>query len=880
MRLEKNDPRLIDFVLGELDEEEARSVSEALQAPENAESLREVEELQGVVRASTAALNAEPGAAGLAEAQRAKIIAAAEQPAAKDNVVRFPWKSLLAAAAVLLVIGALVIPNTMSYKPAPEMVTASLSQEATGDQRLRELPKLSKDEQEQLKALGYMNDGANVMEEPVAAEAAPAPTPLDDARYEANQAAVEVLQEAAPRSPGSGMDTIQSGRSLSVDTSALGGRDKAHPELDFDGYEGDLPAMASPEQFDPNAPPAPSPPPPPAKVAAQEEEVFGFEEMPISTMSTSGNIDGGTSGGGGGFGGGGRMAKAQAAPEPKAEPKPAAASSAPGGLQGVEVGGNIRARGNYYSETDVNQAAPETKDGYDPSYLHSVGLRGAGEIGAMDFESDPGYRFGVAQSGEAYAPIQENDFSRVADAPLSTFSIDVDTAAYSNVRRFLTQGTLPPPNAVRMEEMINYFDYRYPQPEGEHPFSVNVDLGACPWEPEHLIARVGIQGLDVPREQRPPANLVFLLDVSGSMSDANKLPLVKESMKALLRELDEGDRIGIVTYASDSAVVLRSTPASNVEEITAAIDSLSAGGSTRGSAGIQDAYAMAMHHFMKEGVNRVVLATDGDFNVGVTSPNALVRMIEEKRKSGVFLTALGFGMGNIKDATLEQLADKGNGNYAYIDSFAEARKVLVDELMGTLVTIAKDVKIQVEFNPGQVQAYRLLGYENRALAARDFNDDTKDAGEIGSGHQVTALYQIVPVGSRIQPGIDALRYQEQPEPETAAEPSGELMNVKLRYKKPDSDTSQKIETPVSAEASEQLSPDTKFAASVAAFGMLLRHSQYAGKATFDMVRELAEQGAQAGWFDGPKAQEMKQAREDFVNLVVTAKTLGGGNAEF
>ncbi|MCC6145007.1 MAG: VWA domain-containing protein [Candidatus Hydrogenedentes bacterium] len=536
----------------------------------------------------------------------------------------------------------------------------------------------------------------------------------------------------------------------------------------------------------------------------------------------------------------------------------------------MTVGGEIRARGNYYSDAAVNQPAPEVAADGDQD-----GLRALGYLD-QEVQPSPPPPHWQWQGGEAYAPIVENDFARVADAPLSTFSIDVDTAAYSNVRRFLTQGTLPPPNSVRLEEMINYFDYRYPQPEGEDPFSVNVEVGACPWEPEHLIARIGLQGLDVPRDKRPPANLVFLLDVSGSMSDANKLPLVKESMKALLRELDEGDKVGIVTYASGSSIPLRSTSAANEAEILAAIDSLEAGGSTHGSAGIQDAYTMAMNNFMADGVNRVILATDGDFNVGVTSPDALVKMIEEKRKSGVFLTALGFGMGNIKDATLEQLADKGNGNYAYIDSFAEARKVLVDELMGTLVTIAKDVKIQVEFNPGQVQAYRLLGYENRALAARDFNDDTKDAGEIGSGHQVTALYQIVPVGSRIQPGVDALRYQDQPEPETAAEPSGELMNVKLRYKTPDSDTSQKIETPVVAEGkpADQLSPDTKFAASVAAFGMLLRHSQYAGKATFDQVRELAEQGAQAGWFDGPKAQEMKQAREDFVNLVVTAKTLG------
>ncbi|MBI2435590.1 MAG: VWA domain-containing protein [Candidatus Hydrogenedentes bacterium] len=509
------------------------------------------------------------------------------------------------------------------------------------------------------------------------------------------------------------------------------------------------------------------------------------------------------------------------------------------------------------------------------------------------------YHPGISPSAESYAPIVEKPFLSVAQQPLSTFGIDVDSASYSNVRRFIEQGQLPPPDAVRIEELINYFDYEYPEPTGTHPFSLNVETGVCPWAPEHLLAKIGLKAREVPRAERPLTNLVFLIDVSGSMQPSNKLPLVRESMKALLEALDERDRIAIVTYASGSSVALPSTPASDRATIATAIDRLHAGGSTHGSAGIQDAYRIARENFLPEGVNRVILATDGDFNVGVTDPDALVRKIEEQRQSGVFLTALGFGMGNLKDATLEQLADKGNGNYAYIDDFSEARKVLVEELMGTLVTVAKDVKIQVEFNPAQVQAYRLLGYENRMMAAQDFNDDRKDAGEIGAGHTVTALYEIVPLGAPVQPGVDPLRYQEKPAPPAPAqlgEPGGapgtaapatpvqegflpptpqtnELMLVKLRYKQPDADNGIRFEQPVPVQriAVEETSPDFRFAAAVAAFGLSLRHSQYAGNADLGMAQDLAQSPLNAS---SAMTSEERQERRAFADLVVSAKTLG------
>ena len=503
--------------------------------------------------------------------------------------------------------------------------------------------------------------------------------------------------------------------------------------------------------------------------------------------------------------------------------------------------------------------------------------------GAMDEDAD-GQPFGeAAHNTESYDHIVENDFLAVAKYPLSTFSIDVDTASYSNVRRFLAQGSLPPKDAVRIEELVNYFRYEYPQPTGQAPFSVTSEVGEAPWNAKHRLVHIGLQGKEMARGELPPQNLVFLLDVSGSMAEPNKLPLLKRSLGELIETLGEKDRVAIVVYAGASGLVLPSTPATERAKITDALERLEAGGSTNGGEGIELAYRTARKAMTRDGINRVVLATDGDFNVGVTSEGDLVRLIEEERKSGVFLTVLGFGMGNYKDATLEKLADKGNGNYAYIDTLSEARKVLVEEAGATFVTIAKDVKIQVEFNPKHVGAYRLIGYENRMLRNEDFNDDAKDAGDIGAGHSVTALYEIIPVGVRAPSGsVDPLKYQTAGA-SSAAAASNELMTVKLRYKEPDGLVSGRRASrglPDGAESRllsftvdravrplAETSENFRFGAAVAGFGMLLRDSKHKGSASWSTVSTLAK-GAMGSDTDG--------YRRELLGMIDAAKRLSPG----
>ncbi|MBI3273031.1 MAG: VWA domain-containing protein [Planctomycetes bacterium] len=472
---------------------------------------------------------------------------------------------------------------------------------------------------------------------------------------------------------------------------------------------------------------------------------------------------------------------------------------------------------------------------------------------------------------EAYSRIVENAFHSVHEHPLSTFSIDVDTASYANVRRYLTGSMLPPPDAVRLEEMVNYFTYDYAPPSDKaHPFAVHMEVAACPWKSGHKLLRVGLKGRELDLDHRPPSNLVFLLDVSGSMNEPNKLPLLKSGIQLLVNQLGENDRVAIVVYAGASGLVLPSTTGDKKQEILAAIERLHAGGSTNGGAGIQLAYEVAREHFLQGGTNRVILATDGDFNVGVTSQGELVRTIEDKAKSGVFLSVLGFGMGNYKDDTLEKLADKGNGNYAYVDSLREARKVLVEQMAGTLVTIAKDVKIQIEFNPAQVSSYRLIGYENRILAKEDFNDDKKDAGEIGAGHTVTALYELVTAGGAAPeggaPAVDPLKYQQAPAASPAAGASGELCTVKLRYKQPEGDASTLMTYPLRGAGGEfdKASTDFRFAAAVAGYGMLLRRSEFAAGFSWDAVVEIA--GSSLG-------ADREGYRKEFLDLARKAKAL-------
>jgi Ca-activated chloride channel family protein len=482
-----------------------------------------------------------------------------------------------------------------------------------------------------------------------------------------------------------------------------------------------------------------------------------------------------------------------------------------------------------------------------------------GDYDSDEKEEEPG-------AGERYAEIDENPFLEASRAPLSTFSIDVDTASYSNTRRFLNEGRLPPRDAVRIEELVNYFSYDYPQPAGDAPFSVKAEVAECPWNTQHRLVQIGLQGKSISTEDMPPANLVFLVDVSGSMGETHKLPLVKSGLRTLAEQLTSRDRVAVVTYAGSSGVALQSTSGDRKNEIISAVERLETGGSTNGGSGIKLAYQVAEQNFIRGGVNRVILATDGDFNVGVTGDGELVSLIEEKRRNGVSLSVLGFGTGNLNDSMMEKLADKGNGNYAYIDSESEARKALGEQAAGTLLTIAKDVKIQVEFNPRLVAGYRLIGYENRLLNAKDFNDDRKDAGEIGAGHTVTALYEIVPAGQRIEnPGVDELKYAR-PSDAPQGTGEGELMTVKLRYKEPDGDASKPMNVGVldARTAFGNASADFKFAASVAEFGMLLRGSRYKGQSSYGTAAELAR--ASVG-------SDLQGHRAEFVKLIESARSL-------
>ncbi len=497
--------------------------------------------------------------------------------------------------------------------------------------------------------------------------------------------------------------------------------------------------------------------------------------------------------------------------------------------------------------------------------MRSMAPQGSLRAGALAPSASPDF------NTEAYAPLAENAFLAVKEQPLSTFSSDVDTASYSNARRFLGDGALPPKDSIRVEEWLNYFAYAYAPPVGDAPVAIHTEVSACPWQPAHRLVRIGIKARPIEQAAVPPRNLVFLVDVSGSMMPANKLPLLKHGLAMLTRNLRPQDQVAIVVYAGSSGLVLPATSGSKQNEIQTALGALEAGGSTNGGEGIELAYRIAQQHFVKGGINRVVLATDGDFNVGTTSQGELVRLIEEKRKTGVFLTVLGFGDGNLKDSTMELLADKGNGNYAYIDSVAEARKVLVREAGSTLITVAKDVKLQAEFNPARVQSYRLVGYENRALANQDFNDDKKDAGDMGAGHSVTALYEVVPVGAAAPagqaPAVSSLKYQSGSALAAAAE-RPELLTVSVRYKSAQGNTSQKLSEVVvdHAQPFATSSTDHRFAAAVAQFAQILRGSPAVAGQTLERARQIAA---------GALTSDATGDRRELLALIDRAKKVGG-----
>ncbi len=470
---------------------------------------------------------------------------------------------------------------------------------------------------------------------------------------------------------------------------------------------------------------------------------------------------------------------------------------------------------------------------------------------------------------ESYAGISENGYKQVTKEPLSTFSVDVDRASYTNIRRFLNQGQLPPEGSVRVEEMINYFNYDYKQPTNEHPFAVGSELATCPWNDEHYLLKVGLKGKEIEKDNLPPSNLVFLIDVSGSMGASNKLPLLKSSFRLLVNELREDDYVSIVVYAGAAGLVLEPTSGANKKQILDALDRLQSGGSTAGGAGLKLAYATAKEHFVEDGNNRIILATDGDFNVGQSSNASMEDLVAKERDNGIFMTVLGFGMGNYKDDRMEIIADKGNGNYAYIDNLQEAQKTLVSEFGGTLFTIAKDVKFQIEFNPQKVLAYRLIGYENRLLNDEDFNDDTKDAGEIGAGHTVTALYEIIPQGAKDAKewvkSVDKLKYQKK-QTRRNVETNDEWLTLKLRYKQPDGSKSQLMTYAIKGEVDEfkSASDDFRFAASVAGFGMLLSESKYTGNLNYDEIINMAK---------ASRGEDEDGFKAEMIRLIKTAKSL-------
>ena len=669
---------------------------------------------------------------------------------------------------------------------------------------------------------------------------APAPSPLSKReRAEAQETPRFALSKPqSDAKDGDGFSTLS--RSLNdFESDPLAGKEMAAPSSSMP-MDTAAP-VAAPTEVATTAAPASDPQAASSAIAGPSIDALVMNDSPV--------VGGRVAGAGSAAGVGGAMAKEKKMGRQnlafnEAAPAPAAGTAS---RRGLGLRAEVRSPAHLAEGDKVATTERMVVDDFEGELLKGDRLR----------------RPGVA--GEGYAPIVENPLQNPLTEPLSTFSVDVDTASYANVRRFLSSGRRPPRDAVRIEELINYFSYDDPAPTGGDPFAVSLEAAASPWHVDRLVVRIGLKARDIDRRERPAGNLVFLVDVSGSMSAANKLPLVKQSLKLLVGELGPTDRISLVTYAGNAALRLPPTPGDDKETILAAIDELASGGSTHGSAGIEMAYAQAAENFVEGGVNRVLLATDGDLNVGVTSNDALEALIREKAKDGVFLTVLGFGEGNLQDAKMERIADTGNGIYAYIDGLREARKVLVEQLTGSTITVAKDVKLQVEFNPATVAGYRLIGYENRLLAADDFRDDTKDAGEIGAGHSVTALYEIVPRGVAPGQGAEPLKYQQQPEPPVTltaenGEPSNDLLTVKLRWKQPAGSTSELTEFPLADRggAFEAASADLRFAAAVASFGMLLRGSAEGGAVKFNDVTAIAASAL---------GQDPGGYRTEFIDLV-------------
>jgi Ca-activated chloride channel family protein len=863
MSFDPDDPRLTAYALGELDEVEHAEVETLL--GDDADSRKEVEDLRAMARILTEQLRTEP-APTLSPEQRQVIEKSTGIIASlpKRNWSRLVWP--LAFAACLAGIGFAVLPSIRPLFDPGKPSAADFDEGALALKR--DLPQA-------------------VAESRFAETPAPAvsePSSLDSLSREKRDRA-PLLADAAPAGPSNGTRWGERGA----------GANPA-PSRRLEGLAEQPPASAP--ATNPNAP-----------AGALAKSSSAGSAPPSVAFRSGGGM--GMGGMGGGMGGMSNMmsgpAQGQAAMKPgqvaqkaqfgraKAKATRDFALGAGSTVVGTQAGG--RANFSPNPQMPYTQAAAgltvSSDRGKDDS--KRVGKPAAEAKGLGDSqvalrsvkqesEKQPVEEKLLAEAelkqevdrakdqladvnAEAFDAHNDNPFVSPKIEPLSTFSIDVDTASYANIRRFLNQNTRPPVDAVRIEEMINYFPYHDPLPTGDDPLATRVEIAGCPWNPDHRLARVSLTSRPIPRAGRPASNLVFLVDVSGSMNQPNKLPLVQASLRRLVEELGENDRIAIVVYAGASGLVLPSTSCMNKAEILSTLDQLQTGGSTNGGAGIQLAYDTAVNHFLKGGANRVILATDGDFNVGIANRDELVKLIEAKRKSGVYLSVLGFGMGNLKDGQLEALADKGNGNYAYIDSIDEAEKVLVKEMGSTLVTVAKDVKLQLEFNPAKVGAYRLIGYENRLLAAQDFANDAKDAGEVGAGHHVTALYELVPPQKAehdvVRNAAEPLKYQT---PALQTKPSGETMNVRLRYKRPTEETSRLFEQGVTDSGLDfsHATSDFKFASAVAGFGMLLRESPYKGSLTYPAVLEIAGSAL---------ADDPSGYRREFTGLVRKAESL-------
>ncbi len=837
MNYELDDPRLTAYALGELDDAEKAAIEAFLN--ENEAVRDEVARIREAAQWLTAELGAE-APEGLSELERARILDQAKtaKPARKVH-----WGRWAVAALVLLVGGgAWMATSTMNYYHE-KSAQATMECDVVNHAKAVNLQKLPISGAEG----GSVSANAPKAEAHDLALAKKAPADASNTKAALTEKDFATVQHAKvvplPASPS---------RAMSAPVPASAPVQAARPSDSWNTISTKTMSQqavigdAEPVQrvTTANAPASAAPP----AEAKEQLALRNKESVNAPTGANQSNF----------WGRSYDASKLSFAPTSQSAPPPPGSQASPP----AEVKEQLEALG--YG--DIRVDAPATAQ---PAPGKPKSAEATQNVQAYSQPVPPALPTPVPGS-ESYPALPENTFQRVADAPLSTFGMDVDTASYANVRRFLSQGTLPPGEAVRIEELVNYFKYDYPKPESDAPFSVTVDAHPCPWAPTHTLARIGLHGRELDTETRPPANLVFLIDVSGSMEDADKLPLLKKGMKLLAQTVTAKDRVSIVTYASGTGVALYPTPGDNKAAIESIIDHLQAGGSTNGEGGIQAAYDLARRAFIQGGVNRVILATDGDFNVGISDTGTLVSMIEQQAKTGVALSVLGFGQGNLKDERMMKLADKGNGNYAYIDSFNEARKVLLEQAMGTLFTIAKDVKIQVEFNPAKVGAYRLIGYEKRMLAAQDFNDDRKDAGEIGAGHTVTALYELVPPGEQVSPPqTDPLKYQTNAAsaPAPPASDSPEMMTVKLRFKPPTGDVSTRFDVPIPATVvTAETRPDFQFASAVAAFGMLLRHSSYAGTATMDMVINLAQQG---------KGTDTEGLRAEFINLAKTASALMG-----